>query len=309
MKNVALPLITLLVLLATGCSDILEKDLTGYGVVLVAPPDGYTTSANVVTFRWDAVPETEGYRLQIATPDFLNPALFAYDTLVTNASYTAALVPGNYRWRVRAENPNSHTDYYERSLVVTEASSLEGLTPILLQPGSNSATSAATIAFSWNTLTGAQDYRFEIREDSQTGPLVQAQIVADTEIELTDIAEGSYAWGVQAQNATSSSIFSYRLLRVDRTLPTSPVLLAPTNNSTLPNAPFDFEWQSGSDAATSTTDSLFVLDSNAVAIRQLPMATTTYTDSLGVGDYTWYVRTTDEAGNGASSPLRAFTVQ
>lgn len=305
----ARPIPLALLLLFSACSDILEKDLTGYGVVLVTPPDGYSTSANVITFRWEAVPNANHYRFQLATPDFINPVLVLTDTLTTAASFEMPVSPGNYRWRVRAENPNSHTDYYERSVVVTEAASLDGLTPILLAPAQNAATWQEPLLFSWSALSGADDYRFELREGSQSGAVVQASIFTATTASLTGIAEGNYAWGVQAQNATSSSSFSYRSLRIDRTAPSVPVLLAPSASASIEQAPFTFQWQSGADALTAVTDSLLVRDSNEQLIRSFAVSNGSYPDSLGTGTYTWHVRSTDEAGNGTSSAVRTFTVQ
>jgi hypothetical protein len=292
-----------------GCADLLEKDITGFGVVLLTPPDGHSTSSNVLSFQWEAVPYAEGYRIQIATPTFANPVLFVFDSVVTSARFSASLVPGSYQWRVRGENPNSTTAYYQRSLVVTEATSLEGLTPLLIAPAQNAAIAADTIALSWQALSGAEDYRVELRSGSQSGELVSAQIVAEPSFSLSGLDEGPYTWGVQAQNTTGTSNFSYRSLTVDRTAPSPPVLLAPLAAATLPNTSFTFQWQSGGNAGAGATDSLFVEDNAQQTVRALLVPTTTYTDSLGTGTYTWYVRTTDLAGNGTSSTVRALTIQ
>ena len=308
MKHVLLPFVCCVLFLG-GCDDLLEEDLDGFGVVLLTPPDGYSTASNLVSFQWEAVPRAMGYRVQIATPDFSNPILILHDSLVTDARFSAALTPGSYQWRVRAENPNSTTAYYQRNLTVTEATSLEGLTPLLIGPASNISTSDDAIAFSWQSLSGADDYRFELRSGGQTGGIVLAQIVAGTSLSLSAIDEGTYAWGIQAQNSNGTSNFSYRNLTVDRTPPDQPVLLAPVAAASLPNAPFSFQWQSGSNAGSGSIDSLFVEDDAEQTIRALLATSTTYSDSLGVGSYTWYVRTIDGAGNGASSTVRGFTVQ
>jgi hypothetical protein len=297
------------VVLFSGCSDILERDLDGFGVSLIAPPDNHSTSSNVVAFRWEAVPQAAGYRIQIATPNIANAVTFLVDSVITTTSFSFPLPPAAYSWRVRAENANSATGYSERSLVVLESNSLDGLTPILQQPGSNAAVRNASITFSWSALTGAEDYRFEVREGTQTGALVLAQLVEGTTVSLNDLAEGTYSWGVQGQNATSTSAFSYRSLRVDRTAPTTPVLLTPAANSTLPNTETTFSWQSGADLATGTRDSLFILTTTQEPVRSLLATSTSYTDSLGTGSYTWFVRTIDDAGNASSSAARSLTIQ
>lgn len=287
----------------------MEEDLEGYGVVILAPPDGYSTSSNVTTLRWEVVPHANAYRVQVAEPDFMNSVAYQYDSLITSNSFNAVLPPGSYRWRVRGENPNSYTSYYERALIVTEATTLDGLTPILTSPANNAALSADPLAFTWELLNGADDYRFELRAGGQTGNLITAQIVAAPPFMLTIINDGDYTWTVQGQNGSSTSAFSYRSLTVDRTAPGIPVLTNPATGATLPNAPFNFQWQSGMDASTIVVDSVFVLNSNAQVLRAIQATTNSLPDSLGVGTYTWYVRTIDAAGNGTSSAEIPFTIQ
>jgi len=303
---------TLLLISATwlsSCNDLVEEDLTDYGVILRTPPDGFTTSANIVQFNWDAVPRAHAYRFQVATPDFSNPVIIVHDSLITASEFTASLSPGSYRWRVRAENPNSRTDYQERALVVEQAASLEGLTPLLIAPANGTITAQPARTFTWQSLMGATDYRFELRSGSQTGTLVSAQIVAGTEILISALDEGSYTWGVQGQNATSASSFSYRMLTVDLTAPGAPVLLAPAAAATLPNTPITFQWQSGASAGPGAVDSLFITHATLGSLRRLAVDGSLHTDSVGTGNFTWQVRTTDAAGNGSSSDLRTFTIQ
>lgn len=291
-----------------ACTDIIEKDLTGFGIVLLTPPDGDSTSANVVTFKWEAVPHATEYVFQIATPDLEHPLHYVADTVITAALLSLPLDPGTYAWRVRAKNGNSSTDYYQRTLVVTEASSLADLTPLLTAPAANAATAAEPVVFQWQALSGAEDYRFELRTGDQTGPLVQAQIVDGTQLSVASLAEGSYTWGIQGQSSGSSSLFNYRALRIDRTAPGSPLLIAPAAGATIQHTSFTFQWQSGTDAST-TTDSLFVTDANTVHVRALTVTDGSYADSLANGTYTWWIRTTDAAGNASDAASRALTVQ
>jgi hypothetical protein len=186
---------------------------------------------------------------------------------------------------------------------------LEGLLPLLVSPGAGAALSSDPIEPTWRSLSGAEDYRFELRSGGQSGPLVTALIVVDTSVTLDALAEGTYTWGVQAQNANSASTFSYRAMVVDRSAPGTPVLTAPTNGGQLPNAPFTFQWQSGSNAGEGALDSLFVRDDANQLLRQVLAPTPSWPDSLGPGTYTWYVRTIDRAGNGSSSVDHAFQVQ
>jgi hypothetical protein len=310
MKHPIRPLLLCTLLFLFGaCSDILEQDLSGYGVSLLTPPDNHITTSNVVQFRWEEVPGATSYRIQIATPDITNAVYYVVDSLVSTTTFTFPLSPGSYSWRARAENASSTTGYSERSLVVLESNTLDGLTPILLTPGNNAVLRSLSIAFTWSALAGAEDHRFELRSGSQTGPLVLAQLVEPTTLTVNDLAEGSYTWGVQGQNATSTSAFSYRALRVDRTPPSVPTLLLPAGNSSQANTTTTFQWQSGVDQASGSVDSLFILSASQELIRNVLTTSTSLTDSLGSGTFTWYVRTVDDAGNGTSSVIRNLTIE
>lgn len=306
MRNLA-PLIALLLLGA--CTDLLEEDLDGIGLVLLTPQDGDTLASNVVPFKWEEVPHATEYLFQIATPDFNAPQLYLADSVITSTAINFPLAPGTYAWRVRGQNGSSHTAFYQRSVVVEAASTLAELFPILTTPAANAALRAQDIPVTWQALSGAEDYRVELRQGDQSGPLVQAQLVSTSPYTFTALAEGLYTWGVQAQNSTSVSNFSYRSFTVDRTAPSVPLLAAPAANATVPNSNTTFQWQSGMDAATSTTDSLFVTDANQILVRQLLMSAQSYSDSLGSGVYQWRIRTTDAAGNGNTSVPRTLNVQ
>ncbi len=303
----ALPSILLLLVL-TGCSDIIEADLTDLTVSLLTPQDRDTVSTNVVTFRWTEVPDAETYRIQIATPDLVAPELFLTDSVVSTPTVTFAMAPGAYEWRVRAQNSSSHTEYAVRRLVVVAATSLEDLTPILIAPTANAHLMEADVALEWEPLPGAQDHRLEVRETDQNGPLVLVQVITGGSATLSAWPEGIYVWGIQGQNNNSVSAFSYRTFTVDRTPPTAPLLIAPANNAGLPNTTFTFQWQSGTDL-NGTRDTLIVADANQVEVRRIGVAATSWPDSLGTGTYQWSVRTTDEAGNGTTSTLRTLTIQ
>jgi hypothetical protein len=298
-----------LLLLFTGCTDVLEEDLDGSGVVLQTPPAAYTTTLNTIAFRWDVVPNATRYQLQVCTPDFTVPVAFALDSAVTGVSFNASFAPGDYTWRVRAENDNSHTDWYSRTFTITSSQTLTGQVPVLVSPMNNFVSDTNALTFVWDTLPFTDDHRFELRQVNETGPLIQALITPESTISLNNLADGRYAWGVQAQNAVpSTSSITYRLFTVDITTPSSPLQLAPASGANVPQAPFTFLWQSGQDALTDTRDSLIVRNSVLQVIRAISTANGTYADSLGPGTYTWLVKTLDEAGNYSTAGPIPFTV-
>lgn len=302
-------LIPLLLLVpALGCSDIIEEDLSGLRVALLTPPDRDTVSTNVVQFRWEELPQAEDYRIQVAIPDFVAPQEYIVDSVVSGTVAAFALAPGDHEWRVRGQNTSSHTEYSLRRLVVRAASSLQDLTPILISPAQNAYLVAADIGFSWQPLPGAEDYRVEVRQDDAGGPVLQAQVVSGTTATAPAWPEGRFAWGVQGQNGSSVSAFSYRTFTVDRTAPTAPLLINPAANATIANTTFTFQWQSGTDV-NGTVDTVVVSDQNQLEVRRVGVTGTTHADSLGSGTYTWTVRSSDPAGNTTSAVPRSLTIQ
>ncbi len=306
----SLALLLLCILLTASCSEVIEEDLDGYGVVLLAPPAGHTTTANQVEFRWEEVPNATSYRIQVCTPGFASAVSYLLDSTTTATVHVLALAAGTYQWRVRAQNANSHTDWYTRDITITSSETLTGLIPVLLSPVDGLISDTGALTVDWDTLPFTVDHRFELRANDPDGTLLQATITAASEMALSGLADGRYAWGVQAQNdVPSSSDFAYRTFTVDATAPTTPLQLLPTAGATVPQGPFTFLWQSGQDALTGTADSLIVRNAQLQIVRQLGGLNGTFADSLGTGSYTWTVRTMDQAGNSTSAGPITFTVQ
>ncbi len=308
MVKPALPLL-ILSLSIGSCSDILEEDLDGQGVVLLTPASGYTTTVNQIQFRWEAVPNATSYRLQVARPDLIEPLSFPVDSTMSSTSFTFSFTPGTYQWRVRAENGQSHTDWFSRAFIIASSESLTGQIPVLVSPANGSITNGTSVTFQWDTLPFTGTHHFELRANSQTGSVLQELSTPANEVTLDALADGHYAWGVQARNnVPSASEYAFRLLTIDATPPSAPTPLLPVNNATTADHHVNFIWQSGTDALTATTDSLIVRNVSSQVVVAESLLSAPFADSLATGTYTWIVRTLDAAGNGTSSALSIFTV-
>ncbi|MEO8069044.1 MAG: hypothetical protein ABI599_15210 [Flavobacteriales bacterium] len=292
-----------------ACTEVFEEDLEGAGVVLLTPPPDHTTTANQIQFRWETVPHASNYRIQVASPSFVNPASFLTDSASANTSWTQTFSPGTYEWRVRGENSNSHTEYFTRAFTIESTEDLTGQVPLLVSPADNTVTSNTSVTFEWDTLPFTDDNRFQLREDDQLGTVVQDLITPDNTITLSALTEGHFAWGVQATNTVpSSSAFAFRSITIDTTAPTAPVQVTPASGATLTDGTFIFLWQGGQDALTNTSDSLLVKDAFSQLIRSIGGLDGSHADSLGTGTYTWSVKTVDAAGNASTAGPIAFTV-
>lgn len=292
-----------------SCDDIIQEDIQGFGVVIVTPPAGYVTDSNQVSFKWEEVPYADEYHLQVASPGFDNPAFVAVDTITIISSIDLVLSPDTYQWRIRAENNISHTDYYSRSLVVLEPMDISSLFPQLISPAANHITNRDTILFQWQTLNGADDYRFELRDGSQSGPLIYSSLSSTPSLELNSLPEGQMSWGVQGLSTSANSQVAYRSFRIDLSPPSMPSLLLPINNANVLGPNIQFQWNSGIDAISMVTDSLYITDINSSSLYNILPVGNSHTETLPPGFYEWYVVSSDEVGFRTSSPLRLFEVQ
>jgi len=306
MKN--LFFICFIAFLYVSCDDILQEDLDGFGVILLAPPENHTTSLNQIQFKWETVPHADAYRIQIAEPSFNGPVEFILDSLVLETTWIQSLDPGEYEWRVRAENNISHTEYFERELTIAQTNDLTGQLPQLILPLGQFNTSSTELSFSWNRLPSAVDHRFQITDLTSNVNLINNILTADT-FQWTNFSEGDYRWGVQAQNTNSTSQFAFREFTVDRTPPSVPIHMAPSDGATLSAGTISFEWTSGVDDWTDVNDTIFLLNTTSMEQLVIPILGGIYTDSLQAGIYEWKIRSVDQLGHFSNSSPWSVTLQ
>lgn len=120
MKTTRIKLVFLMLLLAGGCRDVFEKDISEKDVVLVAPADSVETIHKTLTFAWEEKEGATGYRLVVVSPSFERAELYLLDTLVDGLRYTVTLEPGEYAWGVRPENSAYEGIYNRRVLTVLD---------------------------------------------------------------------------------------------------------------------------------------------------------------------------------------------
>lgn len=121
-------------LMTAGC-EVLEEDISGREIAVVAPVAGLAVPAGEVAFRWRALERAAGYELTVVAPSFAQAArvvvdtvLYA-DTLERGCGYRVLLHEGTYEWSVRGFNSAYATAKVVRGLRVVPAgeSDAEGL--------------------------------------------------------------------------------------------------------------------------------------------------------------------------------------
>jgi hypothetical protein len=301
--------LTLSIICLLGCTtDFIEPNLEGKTIRLLAPANNYSSPAFTVTFWWEELKGASGYRLQVVDSSFSYIQGLELDTLVTGTQFSFTLAPGNYQWRLRAENNSSHTDYSTaRNLHIDTTASLGNQTVVLLSPAQNLCTNQATTTFKWNTLPSADDYRFQLINMTTNSTVTDVVIQADS-FNYT-LAQGQYQWQVRGQNATSNTLYSSRIINIDLAAPGAPSLSAPLDGAMV-NNPVTLSW---SHDVSATADSLYVYADSLYTTVLNAVYTTSQTynfNGVSFQTYFWRVRSADNAGNwSAFSTRRKFYIQ
>jgi hypothetical protein len=295
---------------AVSCRDIIEKDLSSSRVKVNNPAEGFSTKQSTVNFWWEEVQYSEAYNLQIVSPSFSNIQRFVLDSNVTSTRFMYSLPPGLYQWRVRAQNGSSATPYatYSFAVVSDTSTDLTGETVQLLSPAPGFYAGQKRQSFLWNTTnlnSRAEDYRFQVLSGSQV-LFTNASIKADS-ISFEFPADGEYVWQVRAQNSSSVTPYTSRIITVDTKIPGKPVPVYSTPpTDTITSFPYTVAWTL-SDAGSPITDSIYFYSDSTLATSKIIVSDVstdkTYPVSNNAGKfvqgrrYFWRVISVDAAGN------------
>ena len=315
MEIVSRILIVCIFIISFGaCDNVVEPNIENKTVVLLSPPDNHFSSDFSPTFYWEELEGATAYQLQIVSPNFSNITTLVLDSTVTNNSFTVELTPGTYSWRVRAVNGSSETNYKTRTLTVDSTPDLSNQQIVISTPTNAFATSSSSVIFTWLELSNADDYRFEMRTPDFDGQLVlNPVILEETSLEVTDLQEGEYEWGVRGQNTFTNTAFTKRTLTVDQTNPGNPILQLPVANDSIEKSELNFSWSRPSDSGSAIQDSFIVASDSlnqTIVISEVAISSNLTVDSLSLfsgNNYWWKVKSVDAAQNSSSyTSLRRF---
>lgn len=203
-----------IILFFSSCSAVFEKSIENSTINIYTPADSFSTKIYSQQFYWDPVEHAINYKLQIAKPSFNSGLIQAIviDTTITTNKITIPLSPGEYEWRLRAQNGSTETVYYTRKLFITEASFNERAM-LMSSPSSTStviSTFTSAVLFKWLTVSGAQNYYLEI--DTLTGSFSNPIIVQiDKSLNEKTRAfpvRGRYIWRMHADSLGVKSLYS-----------------------------------------------------------------------------------------------------
>ena len=217
------------------------------------------------------------------------------DSTITTNKFYIDLTPGEYQWRVKAINNGGESGFTTQTFYVDSISDLTNITVNLLSPISNFFTNETEVIFKWSLISGADEYRFQLVDNGNGSLLYDITTTKDTV--HYSLAEGSYTWKVRAQNSSSNSQYSERIITIDLIPPDAPTPLEPANDDTL-KSPYHLKW---SVDPSSSYDSLYIYSDITLSILILKSLTadTTYNFTSGImdEDYYWRLKSFDNAEN------------
>ncbi|WCT13659.1 hypothetical protein [Mucilaginibacter jinjuensis] len=301
--------------LISSCKDIIEPSITDRTITAEAPGDKFQTTSYNINFWWDDVDDALQYRLQVVTSKFDSVPGLVLDTVVKATKFSINLNPGNYQWRVRAENGSTKTNYSQAKSFTILQSSIKPQTVQLYTPANNFLTNQSSIAFSWGSLYGATQYHLEIDTANfvDESHIYYDKSIPGQQISVSLTRDQVYQWRVRAENDTAQSkwspVYSFTF---DHTPPAVVTLGAPADKQSV-GSPVSLQWNS---ASTAIKYRLYLYKSDGVTsyAGNFPISLTTnsYSFTTGVSGDTvyWKVTAIDAAGNeSAASTTRSFMIQ
>lgn len=322
-KNNFTSLFLWLVVLLSGCSEIIAPDISQETVIALTPADGalvpaatvpasaneLSLPANTITFWWEPLSSETNYQLQVVSPSFEAPAYLVLDTLVADNKLDVQLGSGIYAWRVRADNGAYQTAFSAANQFSIEKADADSKTIQLIYPSPDFVTNASLIGFSWQAFDETAQYSLNITSEHYRLDTVVAKQAVDVLLPRKDHV---LEWQIKmvCDNCPQDVISAKRTLVLDYTPPQAPELKEPAKNAIVAKDNIRFSWDRSEENIVA--DILYLYDADSTLLPGFPVVVdeNTYRGALpSAGFYYWQVRSTDQAGNLGSTPaLRKFQV-
>jgi hypothetical protein len=313
----------LLVVSLSACKDFFEKNLEEQSITLITPANNAISTNLNITFDWEDVDGATNYRMLIGCPSLNNPSTLYIDSSLTLSTVQYSLSPGEYEWKVRAENNSSETNYSPTMRLVIDSSfNLSSQTIILYDPINNTYTNNNNFSFTWQDLYAAENYQLTLKSGTNWNT---GTIFLDTNLTTTQLAnpinlpEGKYSWSVKGINnlPSETNYTSKFLINIDLTSPNRPNLGLPdaSTGNLYSDSIYEFTWSRAANNGTVQStlfDSIFIYSDtiqNPTGRYGSLQQDTSLTLPNNSGTYYWTVITYDAAGNQSTQPyFQSFIV-
>jgi hypothetical protein len=300
---------------------------------LLTPADGLVTNENVQTFSWTYVIDLSNsptgevagvvvYELWIDNDnDFSSP--YFLENLTEN-SRTVELPDENWFWRVRVwDNAGNYSTSAVRTLLVdTRPPDI----PTLLSPADGTKTNDNRPVFTWSSVvdrswsptlenSGVRYYEFWLDNDSDFSSPLLVENLAGTSRQV-ELSDENWFWRVRvwdwAGNVSGwSAVYSILIDTVKPTVPLKATVVPdtgvddPDNRVVTNSSSLTFSWNASTDSSNSPTGEAagvrwyeIIIENVATGYRISENVTgTTYSCTVPEGQWRWWVRAWDWAGN------------
>jgi len=319
-----LPLIGLMVMISS-CSEIFEGDLDDDKFVVVAPGKELTTFNTQVQFIWQELEDATSYSLDIVSPSYSQLEQVILDSSVVGKSFLITLNPGEYQWKLKAQNSITESNTVSGKIYIDSTTDLTGTQVKLISPENNAFIGSLTQTFSWENMYNADVYNFELEHIDTS---ISKPDYDQSSIDIDFAYDGAYTWKVKGKNNASSTSteFTSRQFIVDTYSPEAPFNFDPVDSVSIPltqggDSLVTLAWEGEIDHSKKApvTDRLQISSSNAFQNSSLILnetisgfsnsARTRQVKILSPGKYYWRVKSTDKAENDSGySDSRSFIV-
>jgi hypothetical protein len=321
-QKVSMIIILSLIIVLSGCSDVIEKDITNKQVTVNSPANGAKSVIYNQLFWWNLLDGATDYSIQIVTPSFDSLVSFVVDTIVTGDKFNQVLAPGKYQWRIRGENGAYQTNYQTYNLVMN-VSSLNLQTINIVSPANNtyqnSTTGGGLFNFQWDVLPGATKYLIEIDTVSQNfvTPIL-TDSTSNAYYSYSFAQQGDYKWRVMAKdNSGNQTVWTDPYYTgYYTTAPATPIPVAPATKTTVAPTTVTFSWDAVTRAKTYTLylyrngADTTVTSSESYSVSS-PSTSVSLAGATSGAIIYWRISATDKANNQSalSFPTMRITIQ
>lgn len=266
---------------------------------------GASTTSSTITASWNAVADAAQYEYWVTTPQ-RNEAN-AWVTTVSGNSYNGAFNEGEgvYTYKVRSIDASGLKSAWSTTCSVTYDATAPNA--FLVSPANNTVMTGASITQVWGTdATDVHHYVYESFNDAGATSLRWRENFTSTSKTATNVSDTSYWWRVKAidVNGNEGAWSQLWKITVDNTGPVAPTLTTPSNNSTVTQSSFVFEWNPTAETGvTYQWQASYSPTVNGSGAFVSPIVTHTLgspsvsSPSTPDNTYYWHVRAQDAVGN------------
>jgi len=298
-------LISLVAILLQSISITVSS--SGLGAPLLVAPSETILTDNTPTFSWTSVAGANNYTLQYSTDNSFSAAHTITLDNIRGTSIELALVDNTYYWRVRAGRDNGDVGPWSSVWSFT-LDTQPPVPPSLISPENNSYVHGAVLELSWSTVSGAQNYRFLLANNSDFSSPIKNRILSGSGYTMSLPADGGYFWKVASRDSAGNEAYSQTwVVTADNSPPTAPALISPAENENVNDNIPQLTWGAALDNFGIENYEIWI-DSSLSKVVTDNARTYENAPELSNGLHRWYVRVFDHAGNENSSVERSFFV-